>query len=359
MRSRTLPTQWPNVALVVNGQLESKSVCTRTVRIVDWLIWSGSKGRHDVNHIGQHQQEHLAPLPIPTGQPPSDLMNVIWRKNPIFLDIGNFAMGGGFITLHGMSLIFISIGIWFASMGQIWITLAYIAFFSTFMGILWYFFIKQWRKPLTPPLRFNRQRREVCVTEPDGSYWFVPWERVHAVAPSALSLNTSGASKQGLLILWLPLKGQEYEDYAPDKEGWVMTLSTGGGISSMAQWECIRSFMEIGPEAVPDGSRESDQEKTLREGYLGAWIEAVLQFFRELRSGRFAAAGMTFAGLTIFGLPWIAVLATKKLANIPDLTAPEAIEWSKSLPPEQWAKRSPELERAIAEREAELAACKP
>lgn len=29
-------------------------------------------------------------------------------------------------------------------------------------------------------------------------------------------------------------------------------------------------------------------------------------------------------------------------------------EWSQPLPPEQWLKRSPELERVIAEREAEL-----
>ncbi|MFJ7885063.1 hypothetical protein ACIQYF_16540 [Pseudomonas sp. NPDC096917] len=35
------------------------------------------------------------------------------------------------------------------------------------------------------------------------------------------------------------------------------------------------------------------------------------------------------------------------------------IEWSKPLPPEQWAKRSPELELAIAAREAELAASAP
>jgi hypothetical protein len=48
-------------------------------------------------------------------------------------------------------------------------------------------------------------------------------------------------------------------------------------------------------------------------------------------------------------------LYRKKLAHLPDLTAPEAVEWSKPLPPEQWAKRSAELERAIAEREAELA----
>lgn len=40
------------------------------------------------------KQEHLAPLPIPTGQPASDLMNIVWRKNQVFLDIGSFAMGG-------------------------------------------------------------------------------------------------------------------------------------------------------------------------------------------------------------------------------------------------------------------------
>jgi hypothetical protein len=43
-----------------------------------------------------------------------------------------------------------------------------------------------------------------------------------------------------------------------------------------------------------------------------------------------------------------------KLAPPPDLTAPAIVEWSKPLPPERWAKRSPELELAIAEREAQL-----
>ncbi|MHC8348127.1 hypothetical protein ACYZT7_01790 [Pseudomonas sp. RT4P38] len=40
----------------------------------------------------------------------------------------------------------------------------------------------------------------------------------------------------------------------------------------------------------------------------------------------------------------------------PDVPYPDIIEWSKPLPSEQWAKRSPELEEAIAKREAELAA---
>ena len=50
------------------------------------------------------------------------------------------------------------------------------------------------------------------------------------------------------------------------------------------------------------------------------------------------------------------MLQVWKLSPPPDLTHPDIIEWSKSLPPEQWAKRSPELEAAIAQREAELAA---
>ncbi|MDX2351395.1 hypothetical protein [Stutzerimonas xanthomarina] len=46
-----------------------------------------------IEHAGELEQgllwkqEHLAPLPIPTGQPASDLMNIIWRKNEVYLDI--------------------------------------------------------------------------------------------------------------------------------------------------------------------------------------------------------------------------------------------------------------------------------
>ncbi|WP_305955361.1 hypothetical protein [Pseudomonas sp. H9] len=63
-----------------------------------------------------------------------------------------------------------------------------------------------------------------------------------------------------------------------------------------------------------------------------------------------------FVGIIIFNAPLAVYLQRKKLYPPPDLTYPAIIEWSKPLPPEQWAKRSPELEIAIAEREAELAA---
>jgi len=51
----------------------------------------------------------------------------------------------------------------------------------------------------------------------------------------------------------------------------------------------------------------------------------------------------------------VIALERLKLNPPPELTWPEIVEWSKPIPPEQWAKRSPELEAAIAQREAELA----
>ncbi|MBU0920120.1 MAG: hypothetical protein ABIJ49_14170 [Pseudomonadota bacterium] len=309
------------------------------------------------------KQEHLAPLPIthyplpiPTGQPACDLMNIIWRKNQVFLDVGSFSMGAGWLTLHMGTFLFIAISVWFAASASGVPALTWVDFWASpllgaaIMGPLWYLFIKQYRKPLIPPIRFNRQRREVCITEPDGSYWFVPWERVHAIAPSAFSLNTGGASKHGSLLLWFPLKGQEHEDYAPDKQGWVLMVNTGGGISSMAQWECIRSFMEVGPEAIPEPLGN----------ICGLSLKHIFwrEFYKSCQErGLFLTVvwevGIMFPIFNPMGAHWI---TRKKLAHIPELTAPEVSEWSKPLPREQWAKRSPELEQAIAEREAELAA---
>ncbi|MCX4220881.1 hypothetical protein MKZ87_24860, partial [Pseudomonas sp. MCal1] len=59
-------------------------------------------------------------------------------------------------------------------------------------------------------------------------------------------------------------------------------------------------------------------------------------------------------GVFIFNAPLATYLQRKKLYPPPDLPHPDIIEWSKPLPPEQWAKRSPELEAAIVQRVAEL-----
>ena len=124
----------------------------------------------------------------------------------------------------------------------------------------------------------------------------------------------------------------------------------------MAQWECIRSFMEVGPEAVPECNWDYSLEEYRKMGRAGVWRSQVVQFFEELFVERkFGTAFNTLFFMVVMGSPWAFILKLEKLSDIPELTAPEIVEWSRPLPPEQWARRSPELERAISERETELA----
>ncbi|WP_188637027.1 hypothetical protein [Halopseudomonas pertucinogena] len=294
------------------------------------------------------KQEHLSPLPIPTGQPASDVLGMIWRKNDIYLDIGSLSLSGGWVTLYSMSLIFAG-GILLALFQGIFLAAILIGLISgVMMGFLWKGYIKAYRRPLMPPLRFHRQRREVRIVTPEGEEWTVPWERVHAIAPSATMIGQFGAAKMGGLLLWFPYKDQIDEPFHMNKEGWAIMVSPGPGIAAMRQWECIRSFMEVGPEAVPEPS-------PVHNGHMGIWES----FMHDMREGIKANGWLrTIIEIGLFSFFFnvfvLDYLTRKKFAVIPDLTSPESIAWSQSLPPEQWAKRSPELEKAIAEREKEL-----
>ena len=301
------------------------------------------------------KQQHLAPPAVPTGQPARDLLNLIWRKNEVYLDIGSFAMTAGWMTLHAMTFVFLMISfcIFLSTYGENLGETEWMVHLVgpipglMIMGPLWYLFIRDWKKPLRPPLRFNRQRREVCVTEADGTSWFVPWECVHAIAPSVTNLGTYGAIQNGALIIWLPLKGEEHEPYHENKEGYVFMTNPGPGTSAMAQWECIRSFMEVGPGSVPE---PCPYPKKLS-------FAEIIEGYKDMAKEDGWAKTILWNGLVatiVFNAYTYLHFARKKLAVLPDLTTPEAIEWSKPLPPEQWATRSPELAQATAEREAEL-----
>ena len=118
----------------------------------------------------------------------------------------------------------------------------------------------------------------------------------------------------------------------------------------MRLWECMRSYMEISPEAVADNTERFHRPKGIWATYIDDVIEAAR------RKGWFKALLWEGAcGLILFNTPLIDLVERIKLSPPPDLTDPAIIEWSKPLPPEQWAKRSPELEQAIIQREADLA----
>jgi hypothetical protein len=299
------------------------------------------------------KQEHLSPLPIPTGEPAADVLGMIWRKSETYLDIGSLSLSAGWVTLHSMSVFFAGLTVYMLFFGFRYDT--YIGFWlslttsTVMMGFLWKGYIKAYRRPLMPPLRFHRQRREVRIVTPEGEEWTVPWERVHAIAPSATMIGQFGAAKMGGLLLWFPYKHQIDEPFHMNKEGWAIMVSPGPGIAAMRQWECIRSFMEIGPEAVPEPTDVRD--KSLRDIFAEEFHKA-----RQHHGLLMTLLWDVGIGQILFNPMVYHWLHKKKFAVIPDLTSPESIAWSQPLPPEQWAKRSPELEAAVVEREKDLEA---
>ncbi|MDA8486787.1 hypothetical protein NNO07_27305, partial [Pseudomonas resinovorans] len=157
-----------------------------------------------------------------------------------------------------------------------------------------------------------------------------------------------GKTTQGMLVI-----GFKNPDPGA-KEGerdFSIGFNCGGGTTAMALWECMRSYMEVGPEAVEDNLWRLNPEK----GILSSYLSDVIKAGRTKSWGR-AILWEGFCGLVVFNTLLIDFIERKKLCPPPDLTDPAIVEWSKPLPPEQWALRSPELDTAIRQREAELAA---
>ena len=297
---------------------------------------------------GLSQQEYLAPLPIPTGEKPVDMVNMIWRKNDVYLDIGNFNVAGGVAAIWFMSWLFVFMTLILYDPFMIMAGLIIV-------GVPALVFVYNLARPTPLPIRFNRQRREVCVPREDGEYWIVPWETVTAAASQHVSVSQAGKTTSGMLFISF----DNPDALAPENnKHWMWGFNCGGNEASMSTWECIRSYMEIGPHVLPQSndfekSRASLKGRGLLWGTCCAYAES---FWLHLRKGELWEATYLILCIVLFGGPLIFMLQTWKLSPPPTLDYPEIIEWSKPLPPEQWAKRSDALEAAIIQREAELLA---
>ncbi|MBX8592943.1 hypothetical protein K5D56_26575, partial [Pseudomonas cichorii] len=121
-------------------------------------------------------------------------------------------------------------------------------------------------KARTRPIRFNRQRREVCYF-PDGSDKPViqPWE--DTVAWVSVSTGFTGVGVMSTYTF-----GMAIDDPVGDK---VHFLRQGvpTPLHGLAKWEAIRTYMEKGPDFCPgkathEGSHTFDKEREdMREEY--------------------------------------------------------------------------------------------
>ncbi|MDU8582924.1 DUF6708 domain-containing protein [Pseudomonas syringae pv. actinidiae] len=287
------------------------------------------------------QNDYLAPLPLPTGQQPVDSLNIIWRKNEVYLDIGCYSVGSAVMVIWPMMIMFLIMGYysWNDDEWPIFIVCA-----SAIIGIPTLMLIQGLLRPTPPPVRFNRQRREVCVPRDNGEYWIVPWESVTAAATQCSSISQAGRVTVGLLLIGFENPDAEASE---DHKHFSMGFNCGGGETAMALWECVRSYMEIGPDAVSDRTSRFHRPKGIWATYVDDVFEAARRkgwFLTLLWEG--------FFGLFIFNTLLIDVLERWKLSPPPDLEHPDIVEWSKSLPPEQWATPSPELLDALAQKAA-------
>ena len=293
------------------------------------------------------QQDSLAPLPIPTGKKPTDMLNIVWRKNDVFLDAGNYSIGTCVMLLWPMIMMFIALAYFTNDAEVLWLGVG-------ITGIPTLMLIYSLSQPTPLPIRFNRQRREVCVPREDGEYWIVPWETVTAAAAQSSSVSQAGQHTSGLLFIGFDNPDPDAKE---DNKHFMWGFNCGGNEAAMALWECMRSYMEIGPQALTqsndfEGGRDSLKGRGIVWGICCEYADGIWQ---HLRTGELGKATWLVLCIFLFGGPFVFMLQIWKLSPPPDLTHPDIIEWSKPLPPEQWAKRSPELEAAIAQREAELA----
>ncbi|MFJ2467568.1 hypothetical protein [Pseudomonas sp. NPDC087615] len=282
------------------------------------------------------RNDYLAPLPIPTGRKPSDVLNIIWRKNEVFLDIGNYSIGSTVMVMWPSLMVFVFMGFITPDPGLIWIAALLI------IGIPSIFVIQGLFREVPLPIRFNRQRREVCVPRDNGEYWIVPWETVTAAATQHSSVSQAGKATMGLLVIGFENPDPQATEH---NKHFSLGFNCGGGTTAMALWECTRSYIEIGPEAVPES----------RVGIAPYEETQIGSLIVDLRKGEILSVLWGVFCITFLGTYLAEKLQDWKLSHPPELPYPDITEWSKPIPPEEWAKRSPELEEAIVKREAELA----
>jgi hypothetical protein len=218
-----------------------------------------------------------------------------------------------------------------------------------------------WASAKSYPVRFNRQRREVCyIDDTTHRVLIVPWESVVAWVASSQGITSYGAMRDHTF-------GMGLEDEEHDTVQFVLS-SQPSDAHALGMWTSIRNYMEDGqlvdtpnPMLVILGLTPTEDELKPYEGLHTFEIERLdARFMGDLDDGMDEAYRKRYGHppptkwplrfwymrrvLTFWKMPYlIAEWAHRKGRP----TLPERVQvWSQPLPPEQWAKPSPALQKA-------------
>ena len=189
----------------------------------------------------------------------------------------------------------------------------------------------------TPPIRFNRQRREVVYVREKGQPpLIVPWEEVIASVTAGTLVTQYAVMSSYSLRIGL-------RDSTSGEVVWL-TLATGHPSLALSEWEALRVYMEQGPDALPTPLLIDEE---FQEGTV-AYFHMCRGVYREMHAWPVYAFGF----LTIqFCSGWtLPCRLAQWVSNQPKAAFPDSIvEWSKPIPAEQHAQPSPELLQQSAE----------
>jgi hypothetical protein len=358
----------------------------------------------------------LSPIPVTTGERAVDVTGWVRRKTESWLDLqgGNWLFGAEFalmfLSLFVLMILFALVVMFDAYLDDgvvTWIPLGVVGGMNLLVTLPWgayLHFLGNKAVKESPPVRFNRQRREVAIprwTEgqafkmpfwndnaagiayityigtiaaviapftlegesPEyirllvtifvaalvvetlviGIYLFIalrlkkkhdprliyeiyPWEKLVAFIETQQNVGLSLMATHTFLTLAIPREDDPETALASAR------INVGHETAGLAQWECIRCFMDEGPDACPDPK----QDETLA-GYKAKCRQARKDM--PLLSWLWKKVGDWF-----FHRYLAHIITERRIKSLAVRRLPEELKaWSKPLPESQWAKPSETL----------------
>lgn len=296
---------------------------------------------------------YLSPMPVPTGMPAFSARNLHQEANETYLD---FSVGRGnfeFMARVGIGVVMFFIIFLFLATGYLsWLRRNFEPFLSSwwefFSGpVVWaiviplallytvIFYLSTRQITQHPPIRFNRQRREIVFIPKKGSRpHYVAWESTIACVSAGQLVTQYATIPEFKLMIGL----REAET------GNILWSSVACGSLSLAisEWEAIRAYMEEGTSALP-----APQTDELEEGSV-AFFHLCRRAYRAEHSViRYAWGFLTIQFFSGWTLPcyisgWV---NSRPKAKFPK----EVLQWSKPIPSDQHANPSEDLLHKTAE----------
>lgn len=307
----------------------------------------------DIEDEGDQHAFYLAPLPLPTGTNPFSSRNSQQQTNDIYMDFAlrgvpfEFAIRMIATIISGITLLLFLIELLLAAysnlnFGRLILEESYISFLSHWLipsfllsasmlyvaPLAWQIFLTT----RTPPIRFNRQRREVAYVAKRGQPpHIVPWESVVACVSTRTIITEYGSQQYHALMICL----------CDSKEDPIVSLTIASytAADALREWEAIRLYMEEGPYTTTTHYGLSELE----------FQEGTVEHFQLCRRGYRRDNGYL---MYLFGFVLLQCLGgwtlpchiTAWIQRLPRTSFPKSIrEWSKPLPEDQWQQPSAEL----------------